>query len=257
MENKNTKLTKLILFSLLFVFIFNFVNATSVTSDEVPVDFSVSGSGTLTCNNTNPLDVFWSNYSGDYNIQIFNSTYNQGCNGNPSWCCPNGRTCLNNQCIINTTVPLEDCSQLRTLGECNGAGREFVPQIFEANCSAFQNINVGGKNCALYPVCGCVWDDSKRPKCGFKIENYTQCPGEGSTRSSLCNYFQESIEDKCDSSEGKITITYHDADHSNCVDKVISSPCSVSVKLPFFDKFSFIFSVLGISLIYFLMRRKL
>ena len=114
-------------------------------------------------------------------------------------------------------------------------------------------------------TCSCIWKSnalgSGKGACSLTISEEKTCEGGGTAGLRNCSWVEDPslTEDKC-ADEGKIFIIYPatgvDVNGVPCVDQKVPYPCSVSVQLPFFDKFSFIFAALAIVGIYFILNRR-
>lgn len=226
-------------------------------------------------NDTNPSQIVW----------IYNGTYSSKnvCNDSQysdNWCCPVGFVPYLNsankaECrIINTTIV--DCTGIDDEIFCNTANPWFAISLIESFGSNYAGICAssgsyvtyfsGTDECTNYTSCGCTWDNAldickasfTRETCCGTIDPLTGACQTNS--SSTCSWSERpnSRQDLCGSDEGKIII-YYDAVGSLdplCVNQTIEYPCSVSVKLPFFNWFNFILTGLGIAVVYAIMRKK-
>jgi len=140
--------------------------------------------------------------------------------------------------------------------------RDSIPNAEIANkCGTITNDSTATL-CEIRTDCLCVWENNKcLPSIDEKINdpNNTNCfllPPNAPTLDT-CYWAANEPVDKCSSSEQKISITYNaTGTREDCISQTVDYPCSVSVKLPFFDKFTFLLSILGIALVYYIMKRK-
>jgi len=212
-------------------------------------------------------DVSASWIGSDSSIIIVNETgYNfpGTCNQTSDWCCPNGYTCEGGMCI--STVSLDTCYDFKSQDSCEGgwAVREYAIEGIESFGDDFIGIcsrslpfvNDKGLNCVNASACDCVWDDGV---CVSELNFFDLCVDGNSTYNESCYWSEGLQEDKCES-EGIYIVNYivsGDGVNNNvlCVNQTKNYPCSVSVKVPFFDFSNFIISALGICCIYFVFRR--
>jgi len=280
------KMKRGILFSVLFAFfMIGFVNSASYDGNTTLV-FSTGTSG-WSCNATTAT-AFWQNDTNPSQIVwIYNSTYSSQnvCNDTQyadSWCCPVGfipyvNSVKKAECKVQNSTII-DCTGIKDELFCNTANSWYASSLIESFgtnytgiCSSsgtYVTYSSGSNECTNYTYCGCVWNDTtnlckasltKESCCG----NINELTGACETFSSTnCSWSERpnSRQDLCGQDNGKIVI-YYDATGSSvnnplCVNQILEYPCSVSVKLPFFNWFNFVLTGLGIAVVYVIMRRK-
>jgi hypothetical protein len=206
-------------------------------------------------------ESYWENSSG-YKEMIFNSS---GMVGNATkysseWCCPIKYTFRDNKCELNNT---NGCTDLKTQAECVGAPSSLSYsqiQFFFNSTNACGGVSTSwfdssNSLCANGTSCSCVWSSGK---CSANRTIQTSCDN-GFIYTKSCVWTESGSENMCDSL-GKIIVRYiASGDAINveswCVDQSKEYPCSVSVKLPFFDGTSLMLSILGIVFVYAFIRR--
>lgn len=232
-------------------------------------------SGVYSCTKTANY-AFWTETNGEQSTitMIYNSSYSaNNCNLDDLFnqtCCPTDYACnlSSGACSLNISNPSRTCASLKTAAECAGATKEIylvsaggISNTVKNSCgttsAAWYNAN--SAVCYNFSSCECTWNVTAS-SCVFAT-NLTDICGNSSSFNTQCQWIESSQEDHCTDALGIIRVNYSVVGTSvgvdpNCVSVVQDFPCSVSVKLPFFDKFSFILSILGISLVYFLIRRK-
>jgi hypothetical protein len=232
----------------------------------------VSFSGGVGCYSSSTLS-YWIIGS---NETVFNSTGNVGnCSRyyNPSivgstGCCPTNYFCSlsSGQCSRTTQT---GCAQYNTSDDCRNDVNRVADASFESLYPSLGDIcrsqtsyqSAMGNSCINFSICSCYWN-STLSRCGPSINYSSLCQG-GSSSSKVCNWLESSTENLC-GSQGKIVVTYNASgdvgslmpNGVNCSNIQTDYPCSASVQLPFFDKFSFILSLLAIVGVYFIVSRK-
>lgn len=223
----------------------------------------------------NPLDIVWI-YNSTYSSEgvCYNSTYAD------DWCCPIGFAPFVNsggkyECATGSTGTISDCTGITEQIPCDTANSALAFSIVEAGGTEYVGAcsvpSWSDGYCTNLTFCSCVWNASAgggKGLCSAQIKQESCCGSIDSEtgvcehpNSDNCNWVEEpgTREDRCADSTGQIIIHLRATGTSAivpCVDKLLVYPCSVSVKLPFFDKFSFILSGLAIAVVYFIMRRK-
>jgi hypothetical protein len=179
-------------------------------------------------------------------------------------CCPVGFACINGSCIVPPTGEIKYCSDLPDEKSCNytsdnlNLAKNWISTI---NITRAEQCNDVDSTKCTSTSCSCKWNASTKT-CNsiFEISQEGTCTTTPAT--GTCEWTQTSSEDHCGDSLGKMIITYTASgtlkakNDPLCVNQVVEYPCSVSVKLPFFDGFTFIISTFGIALVYFMMRKK-
>ncbi|MEI7718295.1 MAG: hypothetical protein WCI72_00375 [archaeon] len=247
---------------ILLIFSFSFVCSIDGSSQ---VSFYA---GSYSCVSS-PSESYWQSALNQNIFLILNSAksvFGQ-CNNSAYstiWCCPTGMACFDGSCGLNKKGKnVHDCSDLYTKESCIHAPLALSSIVIESDvgwggaCSRPSvSYSSGGNLCANVSYCNCVWDESAST-CGatWVLENKCNDGLALPTTIKSCTWTLFSSEDKCDEPDGKMTVTYSASDPT-CGEKVKEYSCEVSTVLPFFDKFSFIFSILAIVGIYFFTRRK-
>jgi len=264
---------KFIILLVVFFYLFSFVYAQSTGS--VNVNF-YTGSGAYLCER-NSYSASWINVSNNAKIVIYNSTYNTTglCNNtlfSSDFCCPKEYFCEKGACIPSKLEYSGDfCNSLTSNESCNTAPSSFATSAINSfggmyvgicgSGSSFLGFFDGISICSNVTSCGCVWN-STTSKCTISLSQQKICNNGTITDLSSCSWSEEPDlkEDLC-YEQGKIVVGYSATGFLSsgvaCTAQQVDYPCSVSVQLPFFDKFNFIFTVLAIVGIYAFMRREL
>jgi len=246
-----------------------FLNFGLVASSSGSTDTYVTTTG-FTCYRTN-LVSYWNNDGSGSDQIIYNASGMVGnateysAAGSYEYCCPIGYSFDDNKCIYDPNNIINACADLESKEECEGAPHSLSYSILESFNDSDEGVcgsvsgsftGTGGKNCANATSCSCVWDYEDNV-CAPNRELSTYCQGDGETNSS-CTWIE--IKGTADeqvqcNTVGKIIINYEAKGsalgvESWCVNQTKEYPCSVSVKLPFFDKTIFLISILGIVLVY-------
>lgn len=255
---------RLLLVFILIASLFSFVLAED--SGEVETSFLTENYECV----ADSSSAYWLSADGRSTSWVYNATYDSFgvCNDtvySNSWCCPEGFECSNGQCSAGQLVGVGlRCSDIKTQDSCIHAPNEFAINWIEGLepvenyatiCSSeAEAYDVGSVFCANYTICGCVWNETVA-KCASGISFESACSDDNSTSTS-CSWVEDRKEDQCSADVGQITIFYTaNGEGDLCVNQEQVYPCSVSVQLPFFDKFNFIFSALAIVGIYSFFRR--
>ncbi|MEI7719528.1 MAG: hypothetical protein WCI72_06670 [archaeon] len=260
-----------------FIFGFLLVITLSLVAAQIgntDVSFTTS-SGDYICMNSN-YEAFWMSVSSGTVINIINATYNSKgvCNDtqySEDWCCPRNSQCVNGECIAyNSSYNGDVCSALSDPSTCNTASASFALSLMDlfseeynntcGSSSSYLGYSVGNEICANITTCSCAWDSSKEA-CGLNVAQEAIC-GANIVSSTKCSWVENSTKTQnlCDT-ENKLVIIYDAVGEFTkngndlCKEQRVEYPCTISVQLPFFDKFSFIFAALAIVGIYFIMNR--
>ncbi len=275
----NYKMKKIIFFSVLLCIVFSILGNLGLADEEgsSSVNFFTSQSGSECVKDS--FRAYWLNKSNLAITWVYNSTFSGDPYLNGSLCCPIGFVPYTNDdkessCIRGTGV---DCTSKLTKEECNGADPSLSYSFLEKDdlgiCTdnRYEAYIVEGLSCANASSCSCFWNQSLDNGDGLctNRKNVSSCCGDSTctednvcckgSSSSYCGWYEEpdTREDNCGEDNGKIIIHYGaDGNAVDCISQALEYPCSVSVKLPFFDKFSFIFAALAIVGVYFFTRRK-
>lgn len=185
------------------------------------------------------------------------------CNLSADWCCPNNYYCDDGHCVSNGTLDM--CFSFDE-DSCEGAGEEYAVAYIESLgenytgvCSASNYfLGMDGYNCVNASSCECAWDE-ENDVCVSELDLFGLCAGGISTYNNSCYWSEGSKEDKCESS-GVLIVNYIVSGNgvgknALCVNQTKTYPCSVSVKVPFFDYKNFLISFLAVCFIYFVFRR--
>jgi hypothetical protein len=153
--------------------------------------------------------------------------------------CTGGTPDLQDACTQNCSDILETSCKLNLPNEMNLSKAYLQPLGADTKCGKTEQS--GGES--IYYDCICSWKNNK-------------CIGEWNTSIGTCSWDETNIQDTCSSENGKLTINYTATTTPpivtipECTSKTIDYPCLASAKLPFFDKFTFLLSIIGIALIY-------
>jgi len=264
---------KILLFSMFFVFAFSF-GFVSATVGSTSVNF-FTGAGDYLCERT-ASDAYWLNMSNNGRTFIANTTnsvpglcYNLTYSSD--FCCPKDYVCTSGECKPSNLEYIGDfCNALTNNQSCNTAPASFAVSTINSFGGNFVGICGAGSSfvgfslnglvfCSNVTSCSCVWN-SGTSKCTTNVTKQTICSDGTTFPSSSCAWSEEPSQKQnlCDE-QGKIVVSYSASGLSEgvaCEPQTVEYPCSVSVQLPFFDKFSFIFAVLAITCIYALIRRE-
>jgi hypothetical protein len=226
---------------------------------------------------TNPLDIVWI-YSTSPLLSVPNACNNVSYAD--TWCCPVGFAPFADgygdyECATGITGTINDCTGITEQIPCDTANSALAVNLIESLGTEYIGVcsvpSWSDGYCTNLTFCSCVWNSSAnggKGLCSAQIKQESCCgdinPVTGNCNNpgfNNCNWVEEpgTREDRCGDPVGQITIHLKATGTSAavpCVDKLFVYPCSVSVKLPFFDKFSFIFAGLAIALVYFVIRKK-
>jgi hypothetical protein len=262
---------KILLFSVFAVLAFSF-GFVSATTGSTSVNF-FTGAGAYLCERT-VSDAYWLNTTNNERIFISNTTYSAKglCNDtkySADFCCPKDYACTSGECKPTNLEYFGDfCNALLNNQSCNTAPASFAVSTINSFGGNFVGICGAGSSfvgfspdglifCSNVTSCSCVWASGK---CTANVTKQTICSDGTTFISSSCAWSEEPSQKQnlCDE-QGKIVVSYSASGYTEgvaCEAQTVEYPCSVSVQLPFFDKFSFIFAVLAIACIYALMRRE-
>jgi len=270
-------ISKFRLISLVFLSVIMFSFALAETKGITQVSFSTGGD--YNCQ-SGDFEAHWVKPSTGETVSIFNLNSNVNVSGecnntlrSSEWCCPKNYRCTDGRCVVSSLLYVGDvCTTLTDNETCVTAPSSFATTLmdkfgpgYSGTCSSGNNLlgylNAQGELCSNLTICGCGWDSDKK-KCLLNVSEQNIC-GDDIISSSSCSWTEDSSknQDLCET-EGKIEIVYAATNTTGyngqavCLDKVIDYPCSVTVQLPFFNKFNFLFSVLAIVGIYFVFGRK-
>ncbi len=263
-----------VLFSVFIAFVFSFGFVSAIVG-STSVNF-FTGAGDYLCERT-VSDAYWLNISNNERIFISNTTYSvEGlCNNitySADFCCPKDYVCTDGECKPSNLEYFGDfCNALLNNQSCNTAPASFAVSTVNSFGGNFVGICGSGSSfvgfslnglvfCSNVTSCSCLWN-SASSKCTTNVTKQTICSDGTTLLSSSCAWSEEpdAKQNLCDE-QGKIIVSYSASGFFEgvaCEAQTVEYPCSVSVQLPFFDKFSFIFAVLAITCIYVLMRREL
>lgn len=252
---------------IIFMSLFSFVLAENYDGEEGVTFYTES----YTCEK-NFISASWESSDLVSSVLIYNDSYSSVgvCNDtrySESYCCPDGRECRDGRCELGLSgLPITSCFDM-SQAACDSAPPEYAISLiesFDLEGGSYSGICSGETIyydlCANTTYCKCLWDDDV-DLCTYAMINETYCEGFGYTNTT-CEWYEvpDSKEDYCAETDGKIIVHYgvmgDSVANPLCVSQALEYPCSVSVKLPFFDKFSFIFSVLAIGLVYFIVKRR-
>lgn len=263
---------KIFVFTALSLFMFSFVAAQTMGSTDVTF---FTGSGNYLCERTNS-EAYWLNVSNNERTLIKNSTKSVSglCNDttfSTDFCCPKDSACVDGECVATKLEYLGDfCTALTNNQSCNTPPASFAVSTINSFGGSFVGVCGSGSSfigfspdggitsCSKVTSCKCVWNNSK---CATSVAQQMICSNGTITSLNTCLWSEEPDAKKnlCDT-EGKIVVYYSaigaDLGSISCIAQTVEYPCSVSVQLPFFDKFSFIFAILVIACLYSLMRRE-
>jgi hypothetical protein len=167
-----------------------------------------------------------------------------------STCCPIGKTCnlFSGVCVDGSSIL--KCDNYNSTASCEiddlNVARNSVNN--SGNCDTI--VDVG---CPVKVKCGCVWENGKCK--GFK-----EIPGCSSGAKSNCTWNLIALEnaDCTDANRPIIARTnavFRGTDNTlkaECVNATFNYPCASSASLPFFSFFNLIFSLVIISVVYFI-----
>ncbi len=277
------KRSVLILFLGIFLFSLGCGSATPVVGSETTHTFI---SGNFTCNSsasgaTMPFAYFvnTSNPASSQIIWVYNATYSSGnCSlASPTipQCCPGGYSCVSGRCVSGATP---GCGAINTSAECNtlsnftiesgiAAYNYFDPHaLYVGECESDGTMRIIGSpsgDCRNVSQCACKWyPDTAQPNggtCGGTRDFSTIGTTCSSTGGGSCDLSFDRKDDSCNSA-GKITIYYTATEIGSyggvCSNSTLEYPCSATVTLPFFSLFNMFSTILGLTLVYFLLNKK-
>lgn len=248
---------KLVGWAILSIFIVSCVFAQTVTNE---VSF-YTGAGEYECVKNN-FEASWRHISSGEIIFIFNSTSSTTgvCNNfsyNGEWCCPKNYECNSEgKCVqLDIKYSGDVCTTL-SKEACNTSSNVFASSLMNKFDSKYLGMCGSGSFgvCTNITTCSCAWDENKK-KCALLAVEKRVCL-DGTISSANCSWVEDfdKGQDLC-GTEGKLIVVYsatgESVDGKPCEEQRVEYPCTVSVQLPFFDKFTFILSVLAIVGIYF------
>lgn len=255
------------LFLILFLFGISFISAASIQG-STQVSFNTAGWSCVSTS-TNAYWSFTNETISGLRIDVVNSSGAVGnCskyvsqNNNRS-CCPSNRVCGSSGiCDMGTTVNY--CYDIKNRDSCESASLDIGKKSVESIsgnpigiCGTQKSYTVSGQLCANVTNCGCYWNSTVSKCVASRVDKYN-CTGTVS--SSNCNWIAGNPEDHCGDALGKIFVDYtvsgSAVGQAWCNPSRAEYPCAVSVKMPFFDFFSFVLVSAGIAIVYLVMRRK-
>jgi hypothetical protein len=239
---------------------------TSRTSGSSQVVFNTAGWSCISDANT--AQWSFSNSTSTMKLNIFNSTYTNGncskylADNNNHACCPNNRVCSNGVCSVENTY--DYCYKITSQDACNSASSaigkrsvESIPGNPTGICGIQKSYTFGVELCVNITGCGCSWNNTAS-KCVAARTDIVNCTSSSSVKS--CNWIAGETQDHCGDALGKIFVDYAVSGtavgQSWCNASRVEYPCSVSVKMPFFDLFNLVLVSAGIAIGYLVMRRK-
>jgi len=254
------------------LFFFSFISFAVSQIGSAEVNFFTTDGGNYICNKT-IYDAYWQNVATGERVFIhsltqntsgvcYNTTYSN------SWCCPTNYNCQSGTCV-QTDLEYEGdfCTRLPK-ALCNISSSVFASSLMDSFSGKYAGVCGsdsfyvgfwnGAEVCANVTECACAWDNNLG-KCTLAFSEQTIC-GSEVLSSKTCSWSEnpDKKQNLCEV-EGRLVVVYTASPEGisfssgiTCSDQEVSYPCSVSVQLPFFGGFSFLFSILGIIGIYFL-----
>ena len=194
--------------------------------------------------------------------QIFNAVNNCTLYASESFrsCCP---TIVNNVC--NTTSKKCEgtasfCDDLTAFGRntCEAASDRIILNSVSSDVVCGETIyytNASGASCTNVTRCSCSWQ-SNDDECGVKISTDSDCEGGIIIPGGDSCFYNTVREDRCNDT-GVIILHWNPVTpRASCRASSREIPCVSNTRLPVFDKFNFIFAVLGLVIIYAVFSRK-
>ncbi len=290
MRQYKLNLIKGIVFLLALAFSFSFVFGAVTYSDGDGTVFYTHGAAVCEVHNGNP---YWNEFGDGTTLTNASSSCYRADGvsgtGNPqTTCCLEGYVCngasASSVCVKEEPLNINSCSNFLTKATCESyGGSAQIPEGIKNYIEQRANIRdedgdlaqfcharyVDEDACVYYGNCGCKWNATSSGG-GNCVETFVKgnpCNDDLSDRILTCDVITRPLQNTC--SDGGTLVLSWTANLKDVNGRIVSDstqtwcksgerqfPCPTQTSLPFFSFFNVIVSLLMISAVYFLMRKR-